>query len=136
MVLQSNEHTTWLAEHLVKEKSDIEIIAKYMTYPLCDVNEINRAADEFGDRGLIRGHISAFEGFGQPGCWQDAACLYWVENLIMASLEDPQWVHAFLNILKERKKVYINSLAPSDHFFEAETELLRAFADEALQCVY
>ena len=110
MVLQSNEHTTWLAEHLVKEKSDIDVISKYMTYPLCDVQEINRAADEFGDRGLVRGHISAFEGFGQPGCWQDAACLYGIENLIMASMEDPEWVHAFLNILKERKKVYINSL--------------------------
>ncbi len=110
MVLQSNEHTTWLAEHLVKEKSDIDVISKYMTYPLCDVPEINRAADEFGDRGLVRGHISAFEGFGQPGCWQDAACLYGTENLIMASMEDPEWVHAFLNILKERKKVYINSL--------------------------
>ena len=110
MVLQSNEHTTWLAEHLVKEKSDIDVISKYMTYPLCDVQEINRAADEFGDRGLIRGHISAFEGFGQPGCWQDAACLYGIENLIMASMEDPEWVHAFLSVLKERKKVYINSL--------------------------
>ena len=110
MVLQSNEHTTWLAEHLVKEKSDIDVISKYMTYPLCDVQEINRAAVEFSDRGLIRGHISAFEGFGQPGCWQDAACLYGIENLIMASLEDPEWVHAFLNILKERKKVYVNSL--------------------------
>jgi uroporphyrinogen decarboxylase len=110
MVLQSNEHTTWLAEHLVKEKSDIDVISKYMTYPLCDVQEINRAADEFGDRGLIRGHLSAFEGFGQPGCWQDAACLYGIENLIMASMEDPEWVHAFLNILKERKKVYIDSL--------------------------
>jgi uroporphyrinogen decarboxylase len=110
MVLQSNEHTTWLADHLVKEKSDIEIIAKYMTYPLCDVEEINRAADAFGSRGLIRGHISAFEGFGQPGCWQDAACLYGIQNLIMASIEDPQWVFSFLDILKERKKVYIDSL--------------------------
>ena len=110
MVLQSNEHTTWLAEHLVKEKSDIDVISKYMTYPLCDVQEINRAANEFGNRGLIRGHIPAFEGFGQPGCWQDAACLYGIENLIMASMEDPDWVHAFLNILKARKKVYIDSL--------------------------
>lgn len=110
MLLQSNEHTTWVAEHLIKDKSDIDIISKYMTYPLCDVGEINRAADEYGNRGLIRGHISAFEGFGQPGCWQDAACLYGIENLIMASIEDPQWVHDFLNILKERKKVYIVSL--------------------------
>jgi uroporphyrinogen decarboxylase len=110
MLLQSNEHTTWVAEHLIKDKSDIDIISKYMTYPLCDVGEINREADEYGNRGLIRGHISAFEGFGQPGCWQDAACLYGIENLIMASIEDPQWVHDLLNILKERKKVYIASL--------------------------
>ncbi|MEN8230006.1 MAG: uroporphyrinogen decarboxylase family protein [Bacteroidota bacterium] len=110
MVLQSNEHTTWLAEHLVKEKSDIDVISKYMTYPQCDVEEINSAADEFGDRGLIRGHITAFEGFGQPGCWQDAACLYGIENLIMAAFEDPEWVHTFLSVLKERKKIYIQSL--------------------------
>jgi len=109
MVLQSNEHTTWLVEHLVKEKSDIDIIAKYMTYPLCDVQAINTTASEYGNRGLIRGHISAFEGFGQPGCWQDAACLFGIENLIIASMEDPAWVHAFLTVLKERKKVYIES---------------------------
>ncbi len=110
MLLQSNEHTTWLAEHLVKEKSDIDIIEKYMTFPLCDVQEINRAAEAFGNRGLIRGHITAFEGFGQPGCWQDAACLFGMENLIFATFEDPEWVHAFLSILKKREKVYINSL--------------------------
>ena len=110
MVLQSNEHTTWQIEYLVKEKSDIDIISKYMTYPLCDVQEINNAADKFGDKGLIRGHIGTFEGFGQPGCWQDAACLFGIENLIIATFEDPEWVHAFLYVLKERKKVYINSL--------------------------
>ena len=104
------EHTTWLADPLVKEKSDIEIISKYMTYPLCNVDEINKAADEYGNRGIIRGHINAFEGFGQPGCWQDAACLFGIENLIMATFEDPKWVHEFLAILKERKRVYINSL--------------------------
>ena len=110
MVLQSNEHTTWLAEYLVKEKSDIDVISKYMTYPLCDVQEINRAADDFGNRGLIRGHITAFEGFGQPGCWQEAACLFGIENLIIAAFEDSEWVHTFLSVLKERKKVYIQSL--------------------------
>jgi uroporphyrinogen decarboxylase len=110
MVLQSNEHTTWVVEHLIKEKSDIDIISKYMTYPICDVEAINKASDEFGNRGLIRGHVSTFEGFGQPGCWQDASCLCGIEKLIMATFEDPEWVHAFLSILKKRKEVYINSL--------------------------
>ena len=110
MILQTDQHSTWVRERLIKEKSDIDIIARYMTYPRCRVEDINRAADEFGDNGLIRGHIMAFEGFGQPGCWQDASCLYGIENLIMAVFEDPEWVHTFLSILQKRKKIYIESL--------------------------
>jgi uroporphyrinogen decarboxylase len=110
MLLQSNEHTTWVKEHLLKDKKDIDIIAKYMTYPLCDVDQINKKSDELGDSTLIRGHIMAFEGFGQPGCWQDASCLFGIEPLIMATFEDPEWVHTFLKILQDRKKVYIDSL--------------------------
>jgi uroporphyrinogen decarboxylase len=110
MVLQSDEHTTWLSEHVIKEKSDIDVLAKYMPAPKCDTGEINKVADEFGDRGLIRGHIPCFDGFGQPGCWQDAACMYGIENLIMATFMDPQWVHAFLGLLQERKRIFIESL--------------------------
>jgi uroporphyrinogen decarboxylase len=110
MVLQSDEHTTWLTEHVIKEKSDIDILAKYMPAPKCDVDAINIASDEFGERGLFRGHIPCFDGFGQPGCWQDAACMYGIENLIMATFMDPQWVHAFLGLLQSRKKIFIESL--------------------------
>ncbi len=110
MTLQSDAHSAWIRERLIKEKSDIDILSKYMTWPKCKTDEINKAADEYGMKGLIRGHIMAFEGFGQPGCWQDAACLYGIENLIMATFEDPGWVHSFLHILKERKKFYIESL--------------------------
>ena len=115
MILQSNEHTTWVREHLLKEKKDIDIIAKYMSYPHCDVDQINKQADEIGDSALLRGHIMAFEGFGQPGCWQDAACLFGIEPLIMETFEDPQWVHAFLKILYERKKVYVDSLKGANY---------------------
>jgi uroporphyrinogen decarboxylase len=111
MVLQSDKHTTWVAEHLIKEKGDIDLIARYMTYPRCDVEAVNDAADQYGDRGLVRGHIACFDGFGQPGCWQDFSCLYGSTDLIMASMEDPQWVHAFLEVLRDRKKVYVDSLA-------------------------
>lgn len=110
MVLQSNEHTTWLCEHVIKEKSDIDILADYMPAPKCDVSAVNKAALEFGNRGLIRGHIPPFDGFGQPGCWQDASCMYGIENLITAALEDPDWVHSFLKILMERKRIFIRSL--------------------------
>ena len=115
MVLQSDKHTTWVAEHLIKEKSDIDLIARYMTYPRCDVEAVNSAAEAYGDRGLVRGHIACFDGFGQPGCWQEFSCLYGSTDLIMASMEDPTWIHAFLEVLRERKKVYISSLSGAQY---------------------
>ena len=110
MVLQSDIHTTWLSEHVIKEKSDIDILARFMPAPKCDVVAINMAVEEYADRGLVRGHIPCFDGFGQPGCWQDASCMYGIENLIMATFMDPGWVHSFLALLQERKRIFIESL--------------------------
>lgn len=110
MVLQSNEYTSWVSERLIKEKTDIDIIAEYAVIPKCDVETVNREAEAFGERGLIRGFINFFDVYGQSGCWQDAAVLYGIENLILATFDDPEWVHTFLNILFERKKIYIESL--------------------------
>ena len=109
-VLQSNEHTTWVAERLVKEKDDIDVIARYGVAPHCDREAVNREAEVFGEKGLLRGHIATFDIYGQPGCWQDAACLYGIENLIYASVDDPGWVHTFLSILQQRKMTFVRSL--------------------------
>ena len=110
MVTQSNEYTTWVSEHPVKDKSDIDIIAEFVTEPLCDVEAVNKTADEFGERGLVRGHICCFDIYGQPGCWQDACCLYGTEKMIMEAYDDPQWVHSLLKILQKRKITFIKSL--------------------------
>jgi len=48
--------------------------------------------------------------YGQPGCWQDASVLFGIEGLIMATYDDPGWVHAFLKILQERKASYVRSM--------------------------
>jgi hypothetical protein len=109
MVLQSDEHTTWVAERMIKEKSDIEIFAEFAPIPLCDVEEVNRQARSFGERGLVRGSIPGFDVYGQPGCWQDAAVFYGIEKLIMETFYDPIWVHKFLKILMERKKIFVSS---------------------------
>ena len=109
-VLQSNPQTTWVAEHLVKEKRDIELIADFVTWPQCDVEAINRIAADYGETGLVRGHIACFDIYGQPGCWQDACCLYGTERLIMAAFDDPVWVREFLTILQQRKLHFIHSL--------------------------
>jgi uroporphyrinogen decarboxylase len=110
MILQSNRHTAWVTERLVKHKSDIEVIAAHAPRPKCDVAAVNREADAFGQRGLVRGLISFFDVYGQSGCWQDASVLYGIENLILAAHDDPAWVHEFLRILFERKRVFVESL--------------------------
>jgi hypothetical protein len=110
MATQSNEHTSWVTEHLIKQPEDIDLIGEFCPEPLCDVDAINRTATAFGDRGLVRGHICGFDVYGQPGCWQDAACLVGIENLILATYDDPDWVHALLRILQHRKLTFAKSL--------------------------
>jgi uroporphyrinogen decarboxylase len=100
----------WVSERLIKEKKDIDLIGWYITQPLCDVDAVNVIADAWSERGLVRGHVCCFDVFGQPGCWQDACCLVGTERLIMATFDDPSWVHSLLTILKERKLAFIRSL--------------------------
>jgi hypothetical protein len=111
MVLQSNEHTSWVSERFVKQKSDIDIIGAYAPAPGCDLEEVNRQAAQLGENGILRGFIPFFDVYGQSGCWQDAAVLYGIENMIMATYDDPAWVHTFLKILFERKVTYLRTLA-------------------------
>jgi uroporphyrinogen decarboxylase len=110
MVLQSDDTTSWVSEYLIKDKKDIDLLAEYMTAPKCDVEAVNKTATEYGERGLVRGHICCFDVFGQPGTWQDAACLMGVESLIYATADDPEWVHELLRILQRRKKIFIESM--------------------------
>lgn len=110
MVLESDAHTTWVSERMIKEKTDIEILAEYAPAPLCDVEAVNRQVAETGGKGMIRGTLPGFDIYGQPGCWQDAAVLFGVEALIMQTFEDPEWVHFFLKIMQQRKEKFANSL--------------------------
>lgn len=109
-VLQSNQYTTWVSVHLIKEKTDIDLVAQFSTHPLCDIEKVNKEAEELGDKGIIRGHIPGFDIYGQPGCWQDAAVLVGIQKLILETYDDPLWVHELLEILCKRKEKFIRSL--------------------------
>ena len=110
MEMQANEYTAWVSERLIKRKRDIDVLGRYLPVPICDIEEVNSAAEAFGERGIVRGHIPGFDIYGQPGCWQDAACLIGIEGLIMATYDDPTWVHELLGILRRRKLGFIGSL--------------------------
>ena len=109
-MLQSNEHTTWVSERLIKDPRDIDILAAYAPMPLCDVAAVNAISRSTGERAMIRGTIVCFDLYGQPGCWQDASVLFGIEDLILATYDDPEWVHAFLKILLARKMTFVDSL--------------------------
>jgi len=111
MVLQSNAYTSWVVEYLIKEKRDIDLIGEFVTAPQCDVAAVNQVAAAFGERGIVRSHICCFDVFGQPGTWQDACCLFPLQQLILMTFDDPAWVHALLRILQARKQRYIASMA-------------------------
>jgi uroporphyrinogen decarboxylase len=108
--IQENVYTEWVTERPVKQKSDIDLLAEYLPAPVCDRVAVNARAVEFGERGLVRGNIPCFDLYGQPGCWQDAACLVGIEKLILETYDDPGWVHELLGILQRRKLAYIRTL--------------------------
>ena len=54
MTVETDQYSSWVTEHLIKEKSDIDIIAEYMTQPICDVAAVNETARQYGDTSLIR----------------------------------------------------------------------------------
>ena len=111
MVLATDAYSSWVLEPLIKERRDIDLIGEFGTAPRCDVEAVQGAAAEYGERGLVRSYVCCFDLFGQPGTWQDATCLAGTEAMIMATYDDPGWVHEFLGILQRRKATYLESMA-------------------------
>jgi len=48
------------------------------------------------------------------GCWQHAAELYGLEQLILATHRGPRWVHHFLTVLLVKKLRFSEDLPPPD----------------------
>ena len=101
-----NRKTTWITEYLIKREEDIRIIDKYMPVPKLDPEPVAKLHDEIGDRGILRG----FVWVDQAGCWQHAACLMDITDLIMATYDKPGWVHELLDILIRKKIEFIDSM--------------------------
>lgn len=100
----SNPMTTWVVEHLIKQPEDIYLLGKYRPVPRFNREGLIKVYGQVGDDGIVRTFLFGKQG----GCWQDACELFGVENLIMATFDDPDWVHEFLGILLEQKLRYID----------------------------
>jgi hypothetical protein len=112
---ESNEYTSWISEHLVKNDGDVDLFAAYSPRLGLDRELLRREYDALGDEGILRMFIIGHQG----GCWQDACELYGTEPLIMATFDKPDWVHHFLQCLLERKLAFI-----SDHMRGAAVDLV------------
>jgi uroporphyrinogen decarboxylase len=103
---KGDKKTTWITEHLIKQDGDIHMIKKYMPVPSLKLEPIAKKYDELGDSGILRGFVWG----DQAGCWQHAACLYNISDLIMATFDKPDWVHELLQILLDKKLQFIESM--------------------------
>jgi uroporphyrinogen-III decarboxylase len=109
--------TTWVTEHLVKRAEDVELLASYMPVPRLDQDALAREYDRLGDDGIMRGVLIGHQG----GCWQDACELFGLQNLILATHRDPDWVHRFLRVLQEWKLRYVAESLPGAKYDLIET---------------
>ena len=98
--------TTWINEYLIKRDEDIKLISNYMPVPKLKLPPIEKKYKEIGDDGILRGFVWG----DQAGCWQHAACLMDITELIYATFEKPDWVHEFLKILLNKKLQFIESM--------------------------
>jgi uroporphyrinogen-III decarboxylase len=103
---EGDRKTTWITEYLIKHDEDIELIRKYMPVPPLDHEPIRKRWDLIGDAGILRGFVWG----DQAGCWQHAACLYDITDLIYAAIDRPDWVHALMKILLDKKMQFIETM--------------------------
>lgn len=109
--------TAWITEHLVKHPEDVDLIDRYMPIPRLDKAAVAAACDRLGDDGILRGFVWGLQG----GCWQDAAELYGLQNLILATYRMPDWVHRFLRALQKKKLRFIEESLAGTKFDLIET---------------
>jgi uroporphyrinogen decarboxylase len=101
-----NRKTTWITKYLIEKDEDIELVRKYMPVPKLNLPPIEQRYDEIGDKGILRGFVWG----DQAGCWQHAACLMDINDLILATFDKPDWVHRLLRILMDKKLQFIESM--------------------------
>ncbi len=112
-----NRKTTWITEYLIKRDDDLDIIERYMPVARLDRKAVESEYERVGDEGILRGFVWG----DQAGCWQHAACLMNIQDLILKALDDPTWVHRLLRSLLNRKLQFIDESLRGAKFDLIET---------------
>jgi len=101
--LERNEQTQWVIGHMVKRREDMLLVKRHMPVPRERREPVQAIADEVGKDGIVRGFVFGYQG----GPWQDACFLHGTVGMIMATYDDPSWVHEFLRALTDKKLQHV-----------------------------
>ncbi|NQU21501.1 MAG: hypothetical protein HQ567_09470 [Candidatus Nealsonbacteria bacterium] len=115
--------TTWITEYLIdssdatERERNLDLIEKYMPVATLDRENITREYDRIGGAGILRGFVWG----DQAGCWQHGCCLMDVQELIMATYDNPDWVHRLMQVLVEKKLRFVEQSLAGTKFDLIET---------------
>jgi hypothetical protein len=105
----SNDYTTYNIEHIIKTERDAEIFLDYLPPRRLDKVKLAADYDRVGDDGIVRGFV---DYFAQPGTWQEFCEMVGTERAIYWAMDDPVFVHSFLDRMTRRKLEYIERELP------------------------
>lgn len=97
-----NQYTGWVTEYPIKTQEDFEIWNKYIPIPeKVDWTPVIEAKKRIGDKGIVR---NGFYDFGQGSPWQSfVGMLFPVEEAIMETYDNPDWIHYVLKSMLDKK---------------------------------
>ena len=114
---EGDSTTAWIVERMVKRREDIELLGKYMPVPRLDRDAVSAMRKDIGDDGILRGGLFGHQG----GPWQDACCLHGTQEMILETFDHPDWVREFLEVLTEKRLLYIERELTGAEFDLIET---------------
>jgi len=103
-VTASSPLTTYVTEHMIKNRQDAEIYLSHRPPQRLDRAVLGRWYDRTGDAGIVRGFVDMW---GQPGVWQDFCSLVGTQEAIFWAMDEPEFVHHFLDIITQWKADYV-----------------------------
>ena len=100
----STELTTYTVEHACKSREDCDMLLRWWPRHRLDRARVAHWSERTGRLGIVRGFVCCW---GQPGVWQDLCEMFGTEAAIMLAADEPEWVHATLRRIAERKADYV-----------------------------
>ncbi len=102
-LLEADDRTQWVVEPIIKRPEDMPLVTRFMPIPLLDPEPTRALYQEVGEDGIVRAFVFGDQG----GPWQHACQLHGTQKMIMATYDDPAWVHELLRVLTDKKVQYV-----------------------------